>query len=183
MSMRLAGVLCAVAAACASVPAAGADPSLAAMQKSLLEAPDAARAALIADRLEAARQAALSPTTRLMLHRGQRELAAGELRASLDDLSDAVELQPDQALLWRERAAVRAMQGDQDGAIQDLGGALNRDPGDVAAWSSLSVIEEHHGDAAAAYAAWEHVLRLDPVIGGGASRLDHLRHQMVGDPT
>ena len=181
--MRLAGVLFTVLATGAAAHAATADPRLVAMQDSLLHATDAGHAAVIADGLEAIRQAMLSPTTRLMLHRGQRELAAGELRAALDDLNDAVELQPDQALLWRERAAVKALQGDPDGAIQDLGGALSRDPDDILSWSSLSLIEEHHADGAAAYAAWEHVLRLDPMIGGGASRLDHLRHQMVGDPT
>lgn len=181
--MRLAGVLCTVLATGVAAYAAAADSHLIAMQNSLLHATDASHAALIADSLEAARQAALSPTTRLMLHRGQRELAAGELRAALDDLNDAVELQPDQALLWRERAAVKVLQGDQDGAIQDLGGALSRDPDDILSWSSLSIIEEHHADGAPAYAAWEHVLRLDPMIGGGASRLEHLRHQMLGDPT
>lgn len=181
--MRLAGVLCAVWVTGGAAYAATPDPHMVALQDSLLHATDADHAAVIADRLEAARQALLSPTTRLMLHRGQRELAAGELHAALDDLNDAIELQPDQALLWRERAAVKALQGDQDGAIQDLGGALSRDPDDILSWSSLSIIEEHHADGAPAYAAWERVLRLDPMIGGGASRLEHLRHQMLGDPT
>lgn len=183
MSKRLAGVLYAVLATGGAAHAATTDPRLVVMQNSLLHATDAGHAAIIADSLEAARQAMPSPTTRLMLHRGQRELVAGELRSALDDMNDAVELQPDQAVLWRERAAVKVMQGDLDGAIQDLGGALSRDPDDILSWSSLSLIEEHHADGAAAYAAWEHVLRLDPMIGGGASRLEHLRHQMLGDPT
>lgn len=181
--MRLAGVLLAALAVGSLARVVQAEPRLVAMQDALLHATDAAHAASIADSLEAARQAMLSPTTRLMLHRGQRELAAGELHAALDDLDDAVVLQSGLALLWRERAAVKVLQGDLNGAIQDLCGALSRDPDDILSWSRLSIIEEHHGDGAAAYAAWEHVLRLDPMIGGGAGRLKQLRHQMLGDPT
>ncbi len=118
-----------------------------------------------------------------MLHRGQREQADGHLREALGDLSDALELQPGQSLLWRERAAVRAAQADQAGALQDLGNAINRDPADVQSWSGLSLIEESAGRGEPAFAAWEHVLRLDPMIAGGAARLAHLHHLMVGDPT
>ena len=134
-------------------------------------------------RLEALRESLLSPTVRLMLHRSQREQADGKLRDALGDLSDALELQPEQALLWRERAAVRAAQADRAGALQDLGNAINRDPEDVQSWSGLSLVEENAGEGKPAYAAWEHVLRLDPMIQGGAGRLAHLRHLMLGDPT
>lgn len=153
------------------------------MQELLLRAPDASTADAIAARLETLRLSRLTPTTGLLLHRAQRELGAGTLRESRDDMDDAIALQPDQAVLWRERAAVRAMQGDADGAITDLGGALSRDAGDVLSWSALSAIEEHHNQPRPAYEAWERVLRLDPMIEGGAGRLQHLHRQMVGAPT
>ena len=159
------------------------DPRIQSLQQALLHATDAGQAEALLARLEALRESLLSPTVRLMLHRGQREQADGKLHEALGDISDALELQPEQSLLWRDRAAVRAAQADQAGALQDLGNAINRDPADVQSWSGLSLIEESAGKGEPAYAAWEHVLRLDPMIQGGAARLSHLHHLMLGDPT
>ncbi len=127
--------------------------------------------------------AALVPTTRLLLNRTRRELDGSRIRDALDDVDDAIELQPDQAVLWRERALVHVAQGDADAAVADLGGALARDPGDVASWSALSDVETERSQPRQAFVAWEHVLQLDPAIAGGATRLRHLHHRMVGDPT
>ena len=159
------------------------DHALAAFEALLLQAPDSARADAVAIRLEALRTARLSPTVLLLMHRAQRELAAGALREAHDDMDDAVSLQPEQAVLWRQRAAVRATQDDADGAITDLGGALARDPGDVLSWSALSAIEERQDRPREAFEAWEHVLRLDPMIEDGAGRLKHLHTQVVGAPS
>ncbi len=153
------------------------------MGAQLLRAATADQAAAIADRLEALRLQGLSPTVRLLLNRAQRELAASKDRDALDDVDDAIELQPDQAVLWRQRAVVHAARGDADAAIADLGGALARDPGDPLSWSALSGVETQRSQARQAYEAWEHVLQLDPAIAGGAARLRHLHRQMVGDPT
>ena len=161
----------------------GPDRTVTALDALLLHATDADHAQIIADQLEARRMARLSPTVLLMLRRGQRELAGGKLREALDDIGDAIELQPDQGALWRERALVRATQGDADGAITDLGGALSRDPADFLSWSALSTIEEHRSQPRQAYEAWERVLQLDPMIAGGAGRLVHLHRRMLGDPT
>ena len=160
-----------------------ADRSLAAFEALLLQAPDTARADAVSARLEALRTSRLSPTVLLLLHRAQRELASGALRDAHDDMDDAVSLQPEQALLWRQRAAVRATQDDADGAITDLGGALARDPGDALSWSALSAIEERQNRPREAFEAWERVLRLDPMIENGAGRLKRLHTQVVGAPS
>ncbi len=170
----------------ANPPAAAplpADRALASLEAQLLQAPDAARADAVAVRLEALRASRLSPTVLLLLHRAQRELSDGALHDARDDMDDAVALQPEQAVLWRERAAVRATQDDADGAVTDLGGALARDPGDVSSWSSLSEIEERGNQPRQAFEAWEHVLRLDPMIEDGASRLKRLHRDVVGAPS
>ena len=167
-----------------SLPAApSADHALASLEALLLQAPDTARADALAGRIEALRTSRLSPTVLLLLHRAQRELAANALRDARDDLDDAVSLQPEQALLWRARAAVRATQDDADGAITDLGGALARDPGDVLSWSALSAVEERQNRPREAFEAWERVLRLDPMIEDGAGRLKHLHTEVVGAPS
>lgn len=166
-----------------TVAIAGADQSIASLSVQLLHASDPDHAQALAEQLEQLRLSRLAPTTRLLLRRGQREIEGGKLNEAIGDLDDAIELQPDQAPLWRERAIIRAAQGNTDAAITDLGGALSRDQTDAAAWSTLSRIEESGGRNQPAYEAWEHVLRLDPMITGGAARLDHLRRRMLGDPT
>ena len=166
--------------AAAALPA---DHALASLEALLLQASDTAHADAVAVRLEALRMSRLSPTVLLLLHRAQREQADNALRDARDDMDDAVALQPDQAVLWRDRASVRAAADDADGAITDLGGALARDPGDVPSWSSLSEIEERENQPRQAFEAWEHVLRLDPMIEDGAGRLKRLHRQLVGAPS
>ena len=160
-----------------------ADRALAPLEALLVQAPDRTGADALAARLEALRLSRLSPTTLLLLHRAQRELATGALHDARNDMDDAVALQPEQALLWRERAAVRATGDDADGAISDLGGALARDPGDALSWASLSEIEERENQPRQAFEAWEHVLRLDPMIKDGATRLKRLHTEVVGAPS
>ncbi len=167
----------------AASPAPAPDHALASLEALLLQAPDTAGAATVAARLEAFRTSRLSPTVLLLLHRAQRELSDGALRDARDDMDDALALQPDQAVLWRQRAAVRATADDADGAITDLGGALARDPGDVPSWSALSGIEERENQPREAFDAWEHVLRLDPMIEDGPGRLKRLHRQLVGAPS
>ena len=149
----------------------------------LLHAPTADQAAAVEGRIEALRMVALVPTARLLLNRTRHELADSRMRDALDDVNDAIELQPDQGVLWRERALVHAAQGDADAAVADLGGALAHDPGDVASWSALSDLETERSQPRQALEAWEHVLQLDPAIADGAARLRHLHHRLVGDPT
>ena len=170
-----------------AAPAVAASPApdhaLASLEALLSRAPDTAGADTVAARLEAFRTSRLSPTVLLLLHRAQRELSDGALHDARDDMDDALALQPDQAMLWRQRAAVRATAEDADGAITDLGGALARDPGDVPSWSALSGIEERENQPREAFDAWEHVLRLDPMIENGPGRLKRLHRQLVGAPS
>ncbi|MCQ8240418.1 hypothetical protein [Rhizosaccharibacter radicis] len=137
----------------------------------------------IAARLETVRQGGLSPTATLLLRRAQREVTGDKAHDALDDADDAVALQPESPVVWRERAGIRLLAGDRGGAEDDLGQALSRDPNDAVAWSALSHVEETGGHAEAAYAAWEHAVRLQPMMPDGARRLDFLRRRMLGDPT
>lgn len=132
--------------------------------------------------IETLRESVLQPTVRLLMRRAQRELAEAHPNGALEDLDDALDLQPDDPVLWRERATAKAAAGDLDGAVSDLGGALSRDPSDVLAWQSLARIEEGRGAWPAAFQAWQHVMSLDPKIEGGAKRLDRLRRRAFGQP-
>lgn len=162
--------------------AASPDPKVAVMVKQLAQARNHAEARQLEIGLEGLRMQSVQPAVRLLQRRSQRELASGNPRAALSDMQDAMGLQPDNALLWREQAAARAANGDFDGAVSDLGGALSRDPDDGLAWQALALFEEDRQAWMAAYKAWQHVLSLDPQVQDGAKRLDRLRRHALGQP-
>ncbi len=133
-------------------------------------------------RIEALENAALTPTPLVLLEAARQSLASGEPADAASDLDSALVLQPDSALLWRERAIARVHLGDLDGAIADLGQAIDRDNRDETAWATLSRVTELKGESKGAYAAWQRVLSLDPVVPDGAARLDRLRRKAFGEP-
>lgn len=153
------------------------------LEAALLHAPDADHADAIAARLAEARMQQLSPTTRLLIRRAQRELGQNHGQDALSDASDAIALEPDHAILWRERASIEGTLGDADSAVRDLGGALSRDPADIESWAGLAEIAEKTGRYDRAVEAWQHVMLLSPMTRGGAARLHALQRRARGEPT
>ena len=139
-------------------------------------------AASIEQQIEAAEEKPVSPTARVLVDGGNAALVAGKPGKAVQDLDSAIDLQPNLAILWRERAVMRLHSGDTHGAVADLGEAINRDPRDFQAWSLLSEITEQSGDANAAYAAWQKVLAIDPHALDAAKRLDLLKRKALGQP-
>ena len=139
-------------------------------------------AASIEQQIEAAEEKPVSPTARVLVDGGNAALVAGKPGKAVGDLDSAIDLQPDLAILWRERAVMRLHSGDNHGAIADLGEAINRAPRDFQAWTLLSEITESTGDASAAYAAWQKVLAIDPQAANAAKRLDLLKRKALGQP-
>ena len=60
-------------------------------------------------------------------------IAVGELDSALDDLNEAIEIQPDWAPAYSYRGTIRAIMGDYEQAIQDYGRAIELDPDDAQA--------------------------------------------------
>ncbi|ACI51200.1 Tetratricopeptide domain protein [Gluconacetobacter diazotrophicus PA1 5] len=156
---------------------------LALLTAELARATSRGTAAALEVGLEQARLRPLSPTTRLLLRRAQGHLAAGKPVDAVEDLDDALVLQPDAAILWRDRAQARLAARDLDGAVTDLGVALQHDDHDAVAWQVLSTVEEQRGDWQAAYRAWQHVMVLDPMTEGGRAHGEKLHLRAYGQPT
>lgn len=133
--------------------------------------------------LEALRAAHLSPTTHLLLRRAEKDLANNKPDDAVEDMGDALALQPDEAILWRSRAQMRLVAGDLTGAVKDLGSALQRDAKDSQSWSLLATVEEHRNDGQAALKAWQKVLELNPMADKNHKRLDALHIKAFGQPT
>ncbi len=135
------------------------------------------------EKLEALRSTKLSPTTQLLVRRAEKDLTTDKPDDAVEDIGDALALQPDQAILWRTRAQMRLVAGDLKGAIADIGEALQRDPQDVESWSLLASVEEHRNDGKAALKAWQKVLELSPMTDRNHKRLDALHIKAYGQPT
>ncbi|GAN69633.1 tetratricopeptide repeat protein [Acetobacter orleanensis] len=156
---------------------------IATLADQLTQAKTPEEAHMLEDRLEALRTAGLSPTTQLLLRRAQKDSQAEKPDDAVEDLSDALALQPESAILWRSRAQTRLAAGDFNAAVADLGEALQRDGRDAKSWALLSTVEEQRKDGPAALKAWQKVLELNPMADKNHKRLDALHIKAFGQPT
>lgn len=156
---------------------------IAALADQLVQAKTPEDAQMLEARLEALRAAGLSPTTQLLLRRAEKDSQADKPDEAVEDLSDALALQPDSAILWRSRAQMRLAAGDFSAAITDLGEALQRDSRDAKSWGLLSTVEDQRKDGPAALKAWQKVLELNPMADKNHKHLDALHIKAFGQPT
>lgn len=150
------------------------DP-LAKAEAELKQAPGVAEARSLEAQAENLRQSHLQAMVRLLGAQAESALSHHDFRAAEQAASDAIVLQPDQPILRRERARIRAAAGDFQDAIADLGVAVQGDAGDVVAWQMLADIEAQRHDYRAAVAALDQALTLDPHLQGGEA----LRRKLV----
>ncbi|AXY21623.1 hypothetical protein CD178_00820 [Komagataeibacter saccharivorans] len=134
-------------------------------------------------RIEQLRIKDLAPTTTLLLRRAQDDLNAQRPLDATQDMDDALLLQPDVEVLWRNRAQARLAAANPDGAVADLGVALHHDGRDIMAWKILVNAEQQRGDWLAAWKAWQHVVELDPTTPDAAHETERLRLKAFGQPT
>ncbi|MGY6768143.1 tetratricopeptide repeat protein [Komagataeibacter sp. NFXK3] len=160
-----------------------AEPSLDSLETELAHAATARGARDLLGRIEQLRLKDLAPTTTLLVRRAQDDLDAQRPLDAEQDMDDALLLQPDVEVLWRNRAQARLAAANPDGAVADLGVALHHDGRDVMAWKILQETEEQRGDWQAAWKAWQHVVQLEPTIPDAAHQTEQLRLKAFGQPT
>ena len=160
-----------------------AEPSLADLESEMAHVTTARGARDLLGRIEALRLKDLAPTTGLLLKRAQDDLDAQRPLDAVQDMDDALLLQPDVEVLWRNRAQARLAARNPDGAVADLGVALHHDGRDVMAWKILENAEEQRGDWQAAWKAWQHVIQLEPTIPDADHETQQLRLKAFGQPT
>ncbi|WP_408887024.1 tetratricopeptide repeat protein [Komagataeibacter sp. FNDCR2] len=158
-------------------------PTIAELETELSHAATANGAHDLMGRIEQLRMKDLAPTTSLLLRRAQDDLDAQRPLDAVQDMDDALLLQPDMEVLWRNRAQARLAAANPDGAVADLGVALHHDGRDLTAWKILVNVEQIRGDWQAAWKAWQHVLQLDPTTPDAAHETERLRLKAFGQPT
>jgi tetratricopeptide (TPR) repeat protein len=124
-----------------------------------------------------------SPSVRLLMGRGLREMNAGNYAQAVQSFDDVVTLDPNSAEGYRQLAMARYAAGDTQGAIEDLALAVQHEPRNFLAYKSLSEIAAQRGDWKGAYEAWQKLLALDPNTPGGQDKLKELQVKAFGQET
>ncbi len=161
--------------------AAPPDPA-ASLLDQLRTAPTAQQAEALEQKIIAAWRARITPSVALLEDRAVQSLQKHDAATAVGDLDAALDLQPDQAELWRLHAEARFSGGDETGAFADLAQALAREPRCFPALADLSHFAEARHDYARALAAWQRLLELDPRVRQGEARLAALQRRISGQP-
>ena len=148
----------------------------------LRTAPTAQQAEALENQIAQAWRARISPSVQLLVERAQQSLERQDSRTAIGDLDAALDLQTDQAELWRLHAEARFANGDGRGAIADLAQALSREPRCFPALADLSHFAESRHDFSRALEAWQRLLAVDPKVRQGAGRLAMLQRKVSGQP-
>jgi len=123
----------------------------------------------------------ITPSVQLLADRATLSLAHQDPRTAIGDLDAALDLQDDQALLWRLHAEARFANGDEAGAFADLAQALSREPRCFPALIDLSHFAEARNDFPRALKAWQKLLVIDPKTSHSAARLEALERRAEGE--
>jgi tetratricopeptide (TPR) repeat protein len=163
---------------CAAGPTDHAGPLFAALKAARTEQQSAALETQIALYW----RSQITPAVQLLLEHAEVAMAHGDRQNALGDLDAALDLQPDQADLWRLHAEARFANGDEAGAFADLAQALSREPRCFPALADLSRFAETRDDPKRALEAWRRFLDVDPKAPHGAARLEALQRKVSGEP-
>ncbi|QDH17101.1 tetratricopeptide repeat protein [Swingsia samuiensis] len=132
------------------------------LEKALALAGNEQKAQELTNAAENLRIRGLTGATKLLLRDSQDALSKHDFQTAVDDITSALTLQPDKAILRRDRAEIRLAAGDMDGAIADLGVELQSDPQDPIAWGVLAQAEQLRHEPDAALRAYQKVISLNP---------------------
>jgi tetratricopeptide (TPR) repeat protein len=124
----------------------------------------------------------ITPAVQLLLDHASRAMEKHDLVSGIEDLDAALDLQPDQADLWRLHAEARFANGDEKGAIADIAQALAREPRCFTALADLSRFAEERRNNRQALEAWMRFLQIDPKAPQAAARLQALQRKLSGEP-
>jgi len=148
----------------------------------LKTAPTEQQASALETQIQLYWRSQITPAVQLLLERAALATIHGDRKTAIEDLDAALDLQPEQADLWRLHAEARYANGDEMGAFADLAQALQRDPRCFPALADLSRFAEARDDFSRAAKAWQRLLDIDPNSPHGRARLEALQKKLNGQP-
>jgi Flp pilus assembly protein TadD len=146
----------------------------------LAKARDEEEANGVAAAIERVFQRSGSDTADLLLGRAMSAMERKENKAATEILDRLVEVEPDWAEAWSQRATARFMDGDRVGAVEDLGHALAREPRHFGALTGLGSILFHLGYEKRALEVFRRALQVHPQQPEVRSMIDRLAPKVDG---
>ena len=117
-----------------------------------------------------------------VMERGASALAADRLARAEGYFDRAVEMAPDYAEGWNQRATVRYLRGDFAGSAADIRRTLLLEPRHFGALSGLGLVYMELGRDAAALEAFRRALEVNPHLSGARENIEMLqRRRREGD--
>jgi tetratricopeptide (TPR) repeat protein len=99
---------------------------------------------------------------KVAFNRGQSAAKAGDWQTAADAFSEAIRLDPTNALAYHKRGVVYLHQGEQDRALADLSEAIRLDPNDALALHNRGVAYVRKEDYDRALTDFGEAIRLNP---------------------
>jgi tetratricopeptide (TPR) repeat protein len=143
-------------------------------------AKDATDAAPVAEVIEQVWNSSGSPTIDLLMSRARTFISDSALDLASQVLDDVVELAPDDAEGWHQRAMVHFLQEDYIQARSDLKRALQLDPQHYKALYGLGNVLLELGDKKGALEAFRKALKVNPFLDSAREKVDELKREVEG---
>jgi tetratricopeptide (TPR) repeat protein len=153
---------------------------LANLYEQLGAAKDATAAQPIAESIEMLWGQSGSDTVDLLMSRAERFVKESDLDLALRILDATIDIAPDDAEAWRQRATVHYLQKDYEFALADLRHALDLDPKHYKAINDLGVVLEAMGLKKEALESYRKALQVNPFLDETRRAVEELSHEVDG---
>ena len=146
----------------------------------LHSARDAAAAEPITEAIEEAWRNSGSDTVDLLMSRVDSFVLSADLDVALEVLDAVIDIAPDDAEAWHQRAIVGFMKKDYERTLSDLRRALAIDPKNYKALRDLGAVLQQTGDKKGALEAYRKALEVNPFFEQARRAADDLAHDVEG---
>lgn len=154
--------------------------ALADLYAMLQTAEDEAAAKKVADQIERMWAHSGSDTINLLLQRSAKAAQAKKKELAQKLLDSAVELAPDQAEVFNQRAFFHFTENNYEAAVGDLRRVLAIDPSHYKALEGLAQIWRETGNKKGAYKVMQQLLEVHPYAPGAKQIHDELKKEVDG---
>ena len=153
---------------------------LAELYTQLAAAKDADAAAPIVEAIEQVWNNSGSDTVDLLIARAEHFIVEADLDLAVQILDAVIDIEPEAAEAWHQRALVHYMRQDYVHALSDLRRALQLDPKHFKAINALGLVLEETGNKKAALEAYRKALEVNPFLELTRQSVEQLSRDVEG---